>query len=139
MLTATPTPTTTAPSSRSRAPGRARGGASSPGAREARARIDLRRHDGVHPRVGALDVAPIVYLDDHAAAPRSRRRCSPPTRSAREGLPVYLYGALAGGRTRAELRRGGPEALIERRRRPTTARRACTRPRARRSSPPARR
>ena len=32
----------------------------------------------------------------------------------REGLPVYLYGALAGGRTRAELRRGGPEALIAR-------------------------
>src|SRR3954464_15454155 len=32
----------------------------------------------------------------------------------REGLPVYLYGALAGGRTRAELRRGGPQALLER-------------------------
>jgi glutamate formiminotransferase / 5-formyltetrahydrofolate cyclo-ligase len=29
-------------------------------------------------------------------------------------LPVYLYGLLAGGRTRAELRAGGPQALIER-------------------------
>jgi glutamate formiminotransferase/glutamate formiminotransferase/formiminotetrahydrofolate cyclodeaminase len=27
---------------------------------------------------------------------------------------VFLYGALAGGRTRAELRRGGPAALVER-------------------------
>src|SRR3954451_10947351 len=33
------------------------------GAREAIQRIDLRMHHGVHPRVGALDVAPIVYLD----------------------------------------------------------------------------
>jgi glutamate formiminotransferase/glutamate formiminotransferase/formiminotetrahydrofolate cyclodeaminase len=30
------------------------------------------------------------------------------------GLPVLLYGALAGGRTRAELRRGGPAALARR-------------------------
>ena len=30
------------------------------------------------------------------------------------GLPVYLYGVLAGGRTRAELRRGGRQALIRR-------------------------
>jgi glutamate formiminotransferase len=29
-------------------------------------------------------------------------------------LPVYLYGVLAGGRTRAELRKGGQEALIAR-------------------------
>src|SRR3954454_24256275 len=34
------------------------------GAQEAIARIDLTDHRGVHPRVGALDVAPIVYLDD---------------------------------------------------------------------------
>ena len=30
------------------------------------------------------------------------------------GLPVFLYGLLAGGRTRAELRRGGPAELAER-------------------------
>ena len=29
-------------------------------------------------------------------------------------LPVFLYGELAGGRTRAELRRGGPAGLAER-------------------------
>ena len=60
----------------------------------------------------------------------------------REGLPVYLYGALAGGRTRAELRRGGPAGADRSAPRPTTARRGCTRrpapcssPRASRSSP----
>src|SRR5207248_11800787 len=30
------------------------------------------------------------------------------------GIPVFLYGALAGGRTRAELRKGGPETLAQR-------------------------
>ena len=29
-------------------------------------------------------------------------------------MPVFLYGALAGGRTRAELRRGGPDELARR-------------------------
>ncbi|HEV2786166.1 MAG TPA: hypothetical protein VGV67_07260, partial [Solirubrobacteraceae bacterium] len=32
----------------------------------------------------------------------------------RSGLPVFLYGVLAGGRTRAQIRRGGLSALIER-------------------------
>src|ERR1700683_5614808 len=36
------------------------------GIREALARIDLSTHDGIHPRVGAVDVAPIVYLDPDA-------------------------------------------------------------------------
>ena len=34
------------------------------GAAEAAARIDLRGHDGLHPRVGALDVAPVVFLEE---------------------------------------------------------------------------
>ena len=29
---------------------------------EAMERIDLRRHQGVHPRIGALDLVPIVAL-----------------------------------------------------------------------------
>src|SRR3954468_20526949 len=75
------------------------------GAREVIERIDLRAHRGVHPRVGALDVAPIVYLDvaDRGAA------CAEALVLADElgelGLPVYLYGDLGGGRTRAKLRR----------------------------------
>ena len=40
------------------------------GATEAVARIDLREHQGVHPRIGVIDVAPIVYLrpEDKGAA-----------------------------------------------------------------------
>ena len=85
------------------------------GAREAVARVDLRAHEGVHPRVGAVDVAPIVYLDpaDRGAAVAEALILA--DRLADElRVPVYLYGVLAGGRTRAELRKGGPEALIAR-------------------------
>src|SRR4051794_36167073 len=34
------------------------------GARAAVERVDLTEHRGVHPRVGVVDVAPIVYLDE---------------------------------------------------------------------------
>jgi glutamate formiminotransferase len=84
------------------------------GAREALARIDLTRHEGEHPRVGAIDVAPIVYLDEASRGAACAEALVLADLLGREGLPVYLYGALAGGRTRAELRRGGPQALIAR-------------------------
>ena len=43
-------------------------------------RIDLTRHDGLHPHVGALDVAPVVHLDRaRPAAPPAPRRSSPRT------------------------------------------------------------
>ncbi|HWK25425.1 MAG TPA: hypothetical protein VNS09_02625 [Solirubrobacter sp.] len=77
------------------------------GAREAIARLDITHHTGVHPRVGVVDVAPIVYLD---AAERGAA-CAEALVLADElgqlGVPVYLYGELGGGRTRAELRRPG--------------------------------
>ncbi|HEX8102073.1 MAG TPA: hypothetical protein VF533_05655, partial [Solirubrobacteraceae bacterium] len=64
------------------------------GAREAIARIDLRTHEGAHPRVGALDVAPIVHRD---AATRGHA-CAEALVAAdllgQLGLPVYLYGEL---------------------------------------------
>jgi glutamate formiminotransferase len=84
------------------------------GAREALARIDLTRHEGGHPRVGAIDVAPIVHLDDAMRGAACAEALVLADLLGREGLPIYLYGALAGGRTRAELRRGGPGALIAR-------------------------
>ncbi len=88
------------------------------GAREAVRRIDLRRHGGLHPRVGALDVAPVVYLDD----PDRGAACAEAlTAAALIGeeleLPVVLYGDLATAperRERAPLRTGGPAALAER-------------------------
>jgi glutamate formiminotransferase / 5-formyltetrahydrofolate cyclo-ligase len=77
------------------------------GARAALAHVDTTHHRGMHPRVGVLDVAPIVYLDpaDKGAA------CAEALVLADEigqlGVPVYLYGELGNGRTRAELRRPG--------------------------------
>lgn len=85
------------------------------GAREAVARIDLSEHAGVHPRVGAIDVAPIVHLTDaDRGAACAEALVLADLLGSELDLPVYIYGALAGGRTRAELRRGGPQALIER-------------------------
>ena len=81
----------------------------------ARDRIDLRRHEGAHPRIGAADVVPIVPIrpDDleraKATAGELARRIG-----SELGLPVFLYGELAPGRGPAFFRRGGPEALQRR-------------------------
>jgi glutamate formiminotransferase len=77
-------------------------------AREAVARIDLTQHEGVHPRVGAIDVAPIVYLDERDRGAACAEALILADRLEHElEIPVYLYGILAGGRTRAELRKPG--------------------------------
>jgi glutamate formiminotransferase / 5-formyltetrahydrofolate cyclo-ligase len=85
------------------------------GAAEAVRQIDLRRHQGIHPRVGAIDVAPIVYLgpEDRGAA-CAEALVLADLLGEELKLPVFMYGELAGGRTRAELRRGGPASLAER-------------------------
>jgi glutamate formiminotransferase len=83
-------------------------------ARVACERIDLRQHHGLHPRIGAVDVMPFVPLsgltleDARASAHRVGRRIA-----LEVGLPVYYYAWAADppGRTLAELRRGGYEAL----------------------------
>jgi len=81
----------------------------------ARDRIDLRAHEGAHPRVGAADVVPLVPVspDDmpraHAAATEVAGRIGDEL-----GLPVFLYGELSSGRGPAFLRRGGPEELQRR-------------------------
>jgi glutamate formiminotransferase / 5-formyltetrahydrofolate cyclo-ligase len=84
------------------------------GAAEAAARIDLTRHDGLHPRIGALDVAPLVFLDGDQRGAAIAEALLAADAIGAEGIPVFLYGELAGGRTRAELRKGGPEGLAER-------------------------
>jgi glutamate formiminotransferase len=82
------------------------------GAQEAAGWIDLKEPRGVHPHVGALDVAPIVYARDEDRGAACAEALLAAARLGEEaGLPVYLYGELAGGRTRAELRRGGLKAL----------------------------
>ena len=85
------------------------------GAREAIASIRLDAHEGVHPRVGAVDVAPIIYLTDQDRGPATAEALVlADTLGSELELPVFLYGLLAGGRTRAELRRGGPAELQRR-------------------------
>ncbi|HUB36311.1 MAG TPA: hypothetical protein VL972_05760 [Solirubrobacteraceae bacterium] len=98
------------------------------GAREAVARIDVMAGAGEgargeHPYVGALDVAPIVYLREEDRGAACARALVLADRLADElSLPVFLYGELKGrdaGRrsARAHLRRGGVAGLAERLRR----------------------
>ncbi len=81
----------------------------------ARERIDLRSHEGAHPRIGAADVVPVVALD-----PRDRERARDCALrladrvGAELRLPVFLYGESAPGRGPAFYRRGGPEELQRR-------------------------
>ncbi|HEX8068178.1 MAG TPA: hypothetical protein VF520_16810 [Thermoleophilaceae bacterium] len=88
------------------------------GAREAVARIDLRRHAGSHPHVGAVDVVPVVHLSDGERGAAWAEALTAAALVGDElGLPVFLYGDLAtaaGHRERADLRTGGPARLAER-------------------------
>src|SRR2546421_67876 len=73
------------------------------GAREALRRIDVTDHPGAHPHVGAVDVAPIVYLDDERrGAAVAEALVLADLIGADLDVPVFLYGALAGGRARAK-------------------------------------
>ncbi len=84
------------------------------GARECVRCIDLRADRGSHPHVGALDVAPVVYLDPERRGAACAEALVAGEELGRAGFAVFLYGELAGGRTRAELRRGGLARLAER-------------------------
>jgi glutamate formiminotransferase / 5-formyltetrahydrofolate cyclo-ligase len=57
------------------------------------ARIDLRHHDGVHPRLGAVDVVPFVPLGDTPFAEAVAARDRFAAWAGRElGLPCFIYG-----------------------------------------------
>jgi glutamate formiminotransferase/glutamate formiminotransferase/formiminotetrahydrofolate cyclodeaminase len=84
------------------------------GAREALERIDLSAHAGLHPHVGAVDVAPIVHRTPDQRGAAVAEALALADLLGTLGLPVFLYGTLAGGRTRAELRAGGPPGLQQR-------------------------
>jgi glutamate formiminotransferase len=80
-----------------------------------RDRIDLRDHEGAHPRIGAADVVPVVALrSEHME--RARAAAMELARRVGEelGLPVFLYGELAAGRGPAFFRAGGTEGLARR-------------------------
>ncbi len=76
--------------------------------------VDLRRHQGVHPRFGVVDVVPFVALEPEDPA----RACELRDETAAwfadtQSVPVFLYGPLADGTTRTlpEVRRGAFETL----------------------------
>ena len=79
------------------------------------AEIDLRHHEGVHPRVGAVDVVPFVPLGatpmETAVAAAERLGVEV---ARRFGIPVYLYEKAARDPRRtalADVRRGGFEGF----------------------------
>jgi glutamate formiminotransferase / 5-formyltetrahydrofolate cyclo-ligase len=81
----------------------------------ARERIDLQRHEGEHPCIGAADVVPLVPIQEADAG----RACAAALELARRvgeelSLPVFLYADLAAGRGPAFFRRGGPAELQRR-------------------------
>jgi glutamate formiminotransferase len=81
----------------------------------ARERIDLRRHLGAHPRIGAADVVPLVPIEpvDMPRAENIARALAEQIGEELE-LPVFLYGALASGRGPAFFRRGETDELQRR-------------------------
>jgi glutamate formiminotransferase len=72
--------------------------------------IDLRRHEGVHPRIGAADVIPFVPLrpGDFARARETAERFAS-LAAAELDLPVFLYAPPERGP--AFYRRGGTDGL----------------------------
>jgi glutamate formiminotransferase/glutamate formiminotransferase/formiminotetrahydrofolate cyclodeaminase len=102
------------------------------GAAEAVRQIDVVRGagdpPGQHPHVGAVDVAPIVYLHERMRGAACAEALVLADRIGAElGVPVFLYGELTADgdnpprahtpphmRTRAQLRRGGVHELAAR-------------------------
>jgi glutamate formiminotransferase len=70
-------------------------------------RIDLRRHSGLHPRVGAADVVPVVPLGSAPMAAAVAAALALGERIWRElRVPVFFYAEAAGGRRLADIRAG---------------------------------
>ncbi len=81
----------------------------------ARERIDLRRHEGAHPRVGAADVVPVVPVRPGDMERAKRAALALAERVGGElDLPVFVYGELAPGRGPAFFRAEGLEGLRRR-------------------------
>ncbi len=91
-------------------------------ARVARERIDMRRHQGEHPRMGALDVCPFVPVSEVTMEECVACAREFGTRAAAElGIPVYLYEEASRQLHRKSLkqiREGEYEGVAARIRRP---------------------
>ena len=77
--------------------------------------IDMRKHFGIHPRIGCVDVFPFIpykkiSLEECAEIAKNTAQ----EIGTKFGVPVYLYGACATNANRRELsflRKGGYESL----------------------------
>jgi glutamate formiminotransferase/glutamate formiminotransferase/formiminotetrahydrofolate cyclodeaminase len=80
-------------------------------------RIDMTTHEGAHPCIGALDVCPLVWLDQRERASASEQALETAIAIGDLGVPVFLYGELASDprrRERAYFREGGTVELARR-------------------------
>jgi glutamate formiminotransferase len=87
------------------------------GARACVEGIDMRRHGGAHPCVGALDVCPLVWPSADEREVARELALEVADAIAALEVPVFLYGELATAperRERAYFRLGGLEALAAR-------------------------
>ena len=117
------------------------------GARAAIERIDITRDAGLHPHVGAIDVAPVVFrTPEQRGAAAAPRRSRSPTPSASWACPSSSTASWPTGARApscaaaarpglAQRMADGPEARLRPRARCTRPRARCSSPRARRSSP----
>jgi glutamate formiminotransferase len=72
--------------------------------------IDLRKHVGVHPRVGALDVCPFVLLEGEPLEGLAFAEYTASRLAATYELPIFLYEKSERGRHESDLpslRKGG--------------------------------
>ncbi len=79
--------------------------------------IDIRWHEGAHPRIGSLDVAPVVALTEDDMPLAQETAIALADRIGEEvGLPVFRYGAIASDPNRvrpADFRSDGYDQLDE--------------------------
>ena len=84
--------------------------------------IDLNRHAGVHPRIGGLDVCPIIALDPPKTKLRAQKlrdwvESLASQFAVKFDVPVFLYEKSEKGRHESELpalRKGGFGGLLDR-------------------------
>ncbi len=80
------------------------------GAEEALETIDMSSYAGAHPAIGALDVCPIVWMDEGDRDAARTEAVAIANQIGGIGVPVFLYGELArepGHAERAYFRNGG--------------------------------
>jgi glutamate formiminotransferase len=80
------------------------------GAEQAVETVDMTSYAGLHPAVGALDVCPLVWLDPLDRAAARIEAIEVAEQIGGLGVPVFLYGELAGSPEHAErayFRNGG--------------------------------